>query len=68
MYYRVPILTLWKTLYHNIFSIQKTATHDAGGGGRRPRPGATEWGAMRGAGEMGKDRRHLKVMTLASPR
>ena len=51
---------------HNIFSIQKTAT--AGGEGRRPRPGATEWGAMRGAGEMGKDRRHLKVMTLASPR
>ena len=49
-----------------VFSIQKTAT--GGGGGRRPRPGATEWGAMRGAGEMGKDRRHLKVMTLASPR
>lgn len=46
---------------------RKTAKHDAGGG-RRPRPGATEWGAMRGAGEMGKDRRHLKVMTLASPR
>lgn len=40
----------------------------AGGGGRRPRPGATEWGAMRGAGEMGEDRRHLKVMTLASTR
>ena len=49
-----------------VFSIQKTA--HAGGGGRRPRPGTTEWGAMRGAGEMGKDRRQLKVMTLASTR